>query len=352
MMSIILGEFKLTHSYDSIFSHIKSFYDLDNRTPIIQTLSKLYIIERTSRDYTFIQKLLPSACSESNISKIKQMSSLFDLLHYVDYEYSTTKNSELRIEIYEHDIVQISFGNILYFSLSKSYKKILEDIVFASKKSLTIDTFIEDDIFEKIYFDNLEHLSKYVEPNMTFKLFNEIDNKTLDEVRIENLGNTDISYHSMAKAECLFHDFEREHDDFFQPLKNIFSNNLLRQVKSIEALLRFESDLKYGKLAYELEFNYSISKHKFRTPTNLYAILFHYDYELDLRTTIYFKFKNNEIRYVELDLGFNETIDVSGYEAIYAYLHNRIKELIVSKLGITAEDITNRSMLLYKMLSI
>jgi len=351
-MFIILGEFKLIHAYDLIFSHVKSFYDLDNHTPIIKTVSKLYILERTARDYTFIQELLAPACSESNISKIKQMSSLFDLLHHVDYEYSTTKNSELRIEVYEHGIVQVSFGNILYFSISKTSKTNPENMLFASKKSFTIDSFINDDIFDKIYSDNLDHLSKYVNPDITFKLFNEIDKKTLDEVRVENLENKDIIYYSLDKEKCLFDDFEGDHNEFFHPLKKIFSNNLLSQVKSIEALLRFESDLKYGKIAYELEFNYSLSKYKFRTPTNLYVILFNYDYELDLRTTLYFKFKNNEIRYIELDLGFNETIDVSGYEAIYAYLHNRIKELIVSKLGITAEDITNQSILLYKMLSI
>lgn len=255
-----MEKFKLTQTYDLFLSKIRTFYDLDNLAPI-QCSSSVYTIERTLRDYEFMKELFNPECAQHNISKIKQMSSLFDLLHHVDPQYSSTKNSKLRIDIYnrtpeeeKRGLVQFSFGDGLSFSISSMSKKIPEDMIFASNKSLTLDTFIEDDLFEKIYSDNLENLSKYVEPNMTFKLFNEIDKKTLDEVRVENLANKDLSYHSL-EAPCLFYNFDREHDDFFKPLKKVFSNNLLSQVKSIESLLRFESDLKYGKLAYGLEFN-------------------------------------------------------------------------------------------------
>lgn len=359
---------KLTRSYDYLLSKVKTFYDLDSLTPI-QERSSVYIIERSPRDYEFMLDLFAPEYARANVSKIKQMSSLFDLLHYVDYDYSSTKNSELRIEIYNHQpelyrksLLQISFGNVLYFSISNQLESIPESetqsecvpesIMFASKKYLKNNELINDYIFEEIYSYSLIELAKFIEPGMTFALFNNIDNKTVDELRIENLKNTDLTYCSKAESGMFFYNFSMEPKDFFVPLKRVFSNKLMHQVKTIESLLRFESNLKYGKTVYELMFNYSLSEHKFRTPTNLYSVVFTYDYEFELSVTLYFKFKNNEIRYLEVDIDTHHTVDISGYEAIYDYIHNRIKILLTSNLGINPEELTNQSVLLYKMVSI
>lgn len=348
----------MTKPYDLLLSKIRTFYELDNRTPIIGR-SSVYLLERSPRDYEFIRELFTVEYAQHNISKIKQMSSLFDLLHHVDYEYSTKKNSELRIEIYnvstemyKKGLVQVSFGNVFYFSISEESESIPDDMMFASKKYLKSDTLIEHHVFEKIYAENLVELCTFIEPDMTLKLFNERDKKTVDQIRIDNLKNTGLTYSSKAERSLFFYNFSTEPKDFFIPLKRVFSDHLLRQVKSIEALLRFEADLKYGKPVYELIFNYSLSEHKFRMPTNLYAIVFTYDYEFDLSITLYFSFKNNDIRYLEIDLDTQETLDITGYEAIYEHIRNRIKMLLTSNLGINSEELTNQSVLLYKMVSI
>lgn len=80
--------------------------------------------------------------------------------------------------------------------------------------------------------------------------------------------------------------------------------------------------------------------------------MFSYDYELSLSITLYFKFKTEEIRYLEVDLETNDTIDVSGYEAIYEYILNRIKTLLTTTLDVSSEYLNNQSVLLYKMLAI
>jgi len=358
----------MIQSYDFLLSKIKTFYSLDSLNPILGR-SSLYLIERSSRDYEFMLDLFDTAYAKANVSKIKQMSSLFDLIHYVDYDYSSTKNSELRIEIYNlqpelhmQGLIQISFGNVLYFSISNQLGCITESamqsecvpesIMFASKKYLKNNEPIKDDVFEEIYSEHLIELAKFIEPEMTLASFNDISKKTVDELRVENLKNTDLTYCSKAESGLFFYNFSMEPKDFFVPLKRVFSNNLMHQVKTIESLLRFESNLKYGKTVYELMFNYSLSEHKFRTPTNLYSVIFTYDYEFELSVTLYFKFKNNEIRYLEVDIDTQHTVDISGYDAIYAYLQNRIKERLTTQLGVLSYELTNESILLYRMMAI
>lgn len=76
------------------------------------------------------------------------------------------------------------------------------------------------------------------------------------------------------------------------------------------------------------------------------------DYEFELSVTLYFKFKNNEIRYLEVDIDTQHTVDISGYDAIYAYLQNRIKERLTTQLGVLSYELTNESILLYRMMAI
>lgn len=347
----------MTQSYDFILEKMKKIYDLDIPISIDGQFS-FYTFERSPRDYDMMLALFTFECAKRNVSKIKQISSLFDLRYHVDHEYASKKDLEVNIEVCERSDTQkssylsINFGNVFYFWITREPKGIKTKMVLASKKQLQHNEPIDDVIFEELYSEHLVELCKYIEPEMTFSLFNEIGKKTVDELRIENLKNTDLTYCSKEESGLFFYNFSLESKDFFTQLKQVFSNNLMSQVKTIESLLRFESNLKYGKTAYELMFNYSLSEHKYRTPTNLYSVVFTYDYEFELIITLYFKFRNNEIRYLEVDLDTQDTVDISGYEAIYEYLHNRIKERLTTQLGIFSDDLTNESVLLYKMATI
>jgi hypothetical protein len=346
--------FKVTQSYDFILDKIKKIYDLDIPISIDGRFS-FYKFERSPRDYDMMLALFTFECAKINVSKIKQISSLFDLRYHVDHEYASKKDLEVNIEVCERSAIQeksyisIDFGNVFHFWITTEPEGIKTRMVFASTKHLQHNEPIDDVIFEKLYSEHLFELCKYIEPGMTFALFNEIGKKIVDELRIENLKNSDLTYYSKEESGLFFYNYPLEPKDFFTPLKQVFSHNLMHQVKIIESLLRFESNLKYGKTAYELMFNYSLSNHKYRTPTNLYSVVFTYNYEFELGITLYFKFKNNEIRYLEVDLKTLDTVDISGYEAIYEYLHNRIKERLTTQLGVFSDDLTNESVLLYKM---
>lgn len=333
---------------------MKKIYDLDIPISIDGQFS-FYTFERSPRDYDMMLALFTFECAKRNVSKIKQISSLFDLRYHVDHEYASKKDLEVNIEVCERSDTQkssylsINFGNVFYFWITREPEGIKTKMVIASKKQLQHNEPIDDVIFEKLYSEHLVELCKYIEPGVTFALFNEIGKKTVDELRIENLKNADLTYYSKEESGLFFYNYPLEPKDFFTPLKQVFSHNLMHQVKIIESLLRFESNLKYGKTAYDLMFNYSLSNHKYRTPTNLYSVVFTYNYEFELGITLYFKFKNNEIRYLEVDLKTLDTVDISGYEAIYEYLHNRIKERLTTQLGVFSDDLTNESVLLYKM---
>jgi hypothetical protein len=350
-------KFKVTQPYDLLLSEIKSFYDLDNCSVIQGSRSNVYLLDRSPRDYQFMVNLFKPETANYNISKIKQMSSLYDLLHHVDTEYSTISNKQLRIEIYDvsdtndRGLVQVSFGNVLYFSIEKKAKTTPEDIYFSSL-FLKDSSRIDNKKFEAHYSELLEKLALFIDKDMTMQEFNDRDKKTLDEIRTENLSNKDLIYCSKADCATYFHSFSRPPEDFFVPLTRAFSKNLMQQVKTIEALLRFESNLKHNRSVYELVFNTNLSNYKFILPNLLYSIVFEYEQDLNLSVTLYFQFKTDVLRYLEIDHHTHEKVDILGYEAIYNYISNRIKTFITANLGVSQEEITNESILLYRMMAI
>lgn len=341
--------------YDLVLSRIHSFYDLDNRTPI-GTKSNVYILERSLRDYDFIKTLFKPEQAAHNISKMKQISSLFDFIHHVENDGSQNKNSRLRIEIRhvsptdQRGLVQVSFGDVFYFSLTKESIN-PEDPLFASRISLKDDLFIKSDEFEKIYVELLETLPKFVDKDLTLQEFNDRTKKTFNTIRIENLKNTELTY--CSSSECSNHfDVVADPKVFFNSLTKVFSHKLIQQVKTIESLLRFEAFLKYNRTVYHFDFYNELTAYKFRLPINLYAVVFEYENNLDVNIKLYFNYKSNIIRYIEIDYKTNDKIDISGYEEIYEYLFNRIKTRLTSGLGVPVDEISNRSVLLYKMINI
>lgn len=343
--------------YDLLLSEIKSFYDLDNCSCIRASRSNVYLLDRSPRDYQFMVNLFKPENASYNISKIKQMSSLYDLLHYVDTEYSTISNKQLRIEIYDvsdtndRGLVQVSFGHVLHFSIEKKAKTIPEEIRCCSLV-VKDGSRIDNKKFEANYSELLEKLAQFIDKDMTIQEFNDRDKKTLDEIRTENLNNKDLTYCSKADCSTYFHSFSRPPKDFFLPLTRVFSENLMQQVKTIEGLLRFESNLKHNRVVYELVFNSNLSDYKFTLPNLLYSIVFEYEQDLNLSVTLYFQFKTDVLRYLEIDHHTHEKVDILGYDAIYDYISNRIKTFITSNLGVSQEEITNESILLYRMMAI
>lgn len=343
--------------YDLLLSEIKSFYDLDNCSCIRASRSNVYLLDRSPRDYQFMVNLFKPENASYNISKIKQMSSLYDLLHYVDTEYSTISNKQLRIEIYDvsdtndRGLVQVSFGHVLHFSIEKKAKTIPEEIRCCSLV-VKDGSRIDNKKFEANYSELLEKLAQFIDKDMTIQEFNDRDKKTLDEIRTENLNNKDLTYCSKADCSTYFHSFSRPPKDFFLPLTRVFSENLMQQVKTIEGLLRFESNLKHNRVVYELVFNSNLSDYKFTLPNLLYSIVFEYEQDLNLSVTLYFQFKTDVLRYLEIDHHTHEKVDIFGYDAIYDYISNRIKTFITSNLGVSQEEITNESILLYRMMAI
>jgi hypothetical protein len=343
--------------YDLLLSEIKTFYDLDN-CPVIQgSRCNVYLLDRSPRDYQFMVNLFRPENANHNISKIKQMSSLYDLLHHVDSEYSTISNKQLRIEIQhvsesnDRGLVQVSFGHVLHFSIEKKAKTIPEEIRCCSLV-VKDGSRIDNEQFEVNYSELLAKLAQFIDKNMTIQEFNERDKKTLDEIRTENLNNKDLTYCSKADCATYFYSFSRPPEDFFVPLTRVFSKNLMHQVKTIEALLRFESDLHHNRSVYELVFNHNLSDYKFILPNLLYSINFEYEQDLNLSVTLYFQFKTDVLRYLEIDHYTHKKVDILGYEAIYDYISNRIKKFITSNLGVSQEEITNESILLYRMMAI
>lgn len=343
--------------YELALSKIKSFYDLDNYTPI-GARSKVYLIKRSSRDYEFIRTLFKPEHANHNISKMKQMSCLIDFIHYVEEGDTPNKNSELRIEIYDctpedeaRGLVQVSFGSIFNFSMSIKSTIIPEEGVFLSRY-FQRDLMVDNELFEEKYAELLATLPKFVDKDLTLQEFIKRDKKTFAAVRFENLKNPELTY-------CVSSDFDHSpydetHDTgiFFNSLKTVFSKNLIQQVKAIESLLRFESFLNHGRCAYTFDFHQELTTYKFRLPVNVYAVVFDYEGELNLNIKLYFNYSINMIRYLEIDYETNKVVDVSGYEDIYDLIFNRIKTLITSKLGVTADELTNQSLLLYKMMQI
>lgn len=343
--------------YDLALSSIRTFYNLDNRTPIFGQ-SRVYIIERSSRDYDFIKTLFKPEHVQNNISKMKQMSALLDFLHHVEEGDTPNKNAELRIDIYDctpedkaRGLVQVSFGRVFNFSMSRKSLNIPEEGMFISRY-FTDDLIIENERFEKTYAESLANISKFVDKDLTLHSFNERDKKTFAAIRFENLKNPELTY-------CVSSDFDHSpydqtHDTgiFFNSLKTVFSKSLIQQVKAIEALLRFESFLNHGRCAYTFDFHQELTTYKFKLPVNVYAVVFDYEGELNLNIKLYFNYTINMIRYLEIDYETSKVVDISGYEEIYELVFNRIRALFTSKLGVTADELTNQSVLLYKMMQI
>lgn len=352
-----IGEFKVIRHYDLLLAEIKSFYNLDNCSFIQTSRSNVYLLDRSPRDYQFMVNLFRPENANHNISKIKQMSTLYDLLHYVDSEYSSISNNQLRIEIYhvsesnDRGLVQVSFGHVLYFSTEKRTKTTPEEIRCCSLV-VKDGSRIDNNKFEKSYAELLEKLSKLVDKDMTIQEFNERSKKTLDEIRSEKLSNKELTYCSKDDCNTYFYNFSRPQEGFFIPLTRVFSKNLMQQVKTIEGLLRFESNLKHNRDVYELIFNYNLSDYKFLIPQILYSISFEYEQDLNLSVTLYFQFKTDVLRYLEIDHSTQNNVDILGYEAIYDHISNRIKTFLTSNLGVSSTEITNESILLYRMMAI
>lgn len=349
--------FKLLTPYDLVLSKIRTFYGLDNRTPI-GSKSNVYLIERSPRDYDFIKTLFKPEIATYNISKIQQISSLLDFIHYVEDGGSRNENSELRIEIHDciaednaRGLVQVSFGSVFSFSMTKKSINIPEEGVCMSRY-FKGDLFIDNDHFEKNYAELLATLPKFVDKGLTLQEFNIRDKKTFEAVRFENLKNPELTYCISSEYDHNPYDESKTPEVFFKSLTKVFSHNLIQQIKTIEALLRFEAFLNYGRCVYTFDFHQELTTYKFRLPVNVYAVVFDYESEFNLNIKLYFNYNINMIRYIEVDYETNAVVDISGYEEIYELIFNRIKTLMTSRLGVTADEISNESVLLYKMMQI
>ena len=95
----------MTLSYDFILDKMKKIYDF---TPPISIDGRFsfYTFERSSHDYDMMLALFTFECAKQNVSKIKQISSLFDLRYHVDHEYASKKDLQVILRFVNNQILK------------------------------------------------------------------------------------------------------------------------------------------------------------------------------------------------------------------------------------------------------
>jgi len=334
-----------------IMTKIKEFYNLDNAIYHLDEDGVLiYHFKRSLVDYQFLNSLFDPAYAKKNISKIKQMASLIDLLYHVNEEYNKD-NTLFRIIVSRNNDITVSVGKVISLYFSQNIAGIRRFFV-GFTANFEDDFFIDDETFDRSYESVLNELSKYIDNNMTIEEFKIRDKNDLNALRVLYLNNSDLTYIPNEDIDDNLSRYGEKPDIFFKALPNIFSRNLLKQIKVIEGLLRFDSYLQYGKVEYDVLLHYQLSELKFALPTNLYAILFLYDSSIQLENKLMFSYQENKLTYISFDYESGDTVTIVGYEAIYDYIFQTIKDRLLAKLDIHADEFCNESVLLYRMLSI
>lgn len=343
--------------FDAV-STIKLFYDLDNCDSANHyEKSSVYKFKKSTVDDQFLKVILNPFHAKENISKIKQISSLLGFYYHVSNLKTvddSIKHSLVEITVHKENKINMSIGNgiSLIFNPAIDSDNGIEYIVFGSRAYINGNTLIDDETFERVYSGVLDEISKYVDVTMTLSEFKKRDIKTLDEIRAEYLNNPDLIYINNAEIDLHFSKDQKPAEEFFKPLSKIFSNNLIKQVKMIESLLRFESHLKYGKVKYKMLLHYQLATLKFNFPTSLYGIVFKYDEDAFLENKLLLHYRENNMQYLSVNYDSGDSINITGYAAIYEHIFDNIRNLLTSKLNVTADEITNESVLLYQMISI
>lgn len=332
-------------------SKIKEFYDLDKA---IYHLNEdevfIYHFQRSATDYLFLKSLFDPAYAKENMSKIKQMASLIDLLYHVNDDYNKD-NDIVNIVISKNKDIRIAVGKVVSVYFKPNIKGI-DRFFVGFTADFEENFFIDDKSFNRSYESVLNEFLKYIDKNMTFEEFKIRDNNNLNSLRVLYLKNPDLTYIDYKEIDDNLSRHGEKPEVFFKVLPKIFSDNLLKQIKSIEGLLRFESYLQYGQVEYDVLLHYQLSELKFVLPKNLYAIIFAYDQSIGIENKLIFGYQENKLTYINYNYDSYDQVTIVGYEAIYDYIFQNIKNRLISKLDIPVDEFCNESVVLYRMLSI
>lgn len=350
----------MNNFYDIYLNRLKEFYDLDNVTPVnIKDGFITYVLTRSPKDYEFISSFFNSDNCSYNISKIKQLSYLIDFFCYIGDVEDRDLNKKIHISIPMPDhgnsanpSFKIFFGHTLKFSFSRGTKDNNFDFVLYDDTFFKSDSYIDSVIFDHLYNRLLQNLLNFIDEDMTLKQFILNSKNTAESIQIEKLINKDLTHVTVQEFTNHFCKFDVGPDVLLKSLPVIFSKRLASEVKILEGLIRFESLLLYEKRKYELIFNFIRPISQFKIRDNLYSILFNYSDDIFLTQGLFFSLTSSVIGYMEVDYNTQESVTLDGYEAIYNHLFERIKNVLTKRLGIPAAELTDQSLLLYKMMLI
>jgi hypothetical protein len=348
--------------YDDCLDRLQSFYNLDDVADItVKNNFTIYTLPRSDRDYKFIASFFEFHSCNYNLKKIKQLSTLIDFYYYVSDLEKEKKdaNKSLQIAIpisqYSHvprATVKFYLGDTLSFSFSRESDDHVVEFILYQNSFFKSDCLIDYVSFENLYSGILVKTREFLENDMTFKKLLSLSKKTVIDIQKERLVNKDLMHITPDDFAMYFFNFGVEPKRLFDSLPLVFSKQLVSQVKIIEGLLRFDSCLLYNMQRYELFFNLIRPTKHFKVEDNLYSIMVVYYDDVPCTIGLYFSLTNPDIGYMEVNHHTQDLVSLSGYENIYNHLFEKVKSRFTKRLNIPSSELTDHSLLLYKMMSI